>query len=127
VLAAATRIIGLVRVPGEARILFDDALGEATHGHFRVWRNKTTKAALCDATRDLIRKVLKKAVSEVQILPAPGQPSPGLVVKLPDEDIKKRLIKGTRQWRDEQWLKAVQLQLNLPIPEPPARQENAEG
>jgi len=116
VLAAVTKVIGLTRLPGEARILFDDALAAATHGHFRLWRNKNTKAAIVDAARDVIRKVLKKAVPEVQIQPVAGQPSPGLAVSLPDEKVKKRLIKGLRQWRDEQWLKQVQLQFNLDMP-----------
>lgn len=113
VLASATRVIGRTRPPGEATVLFEEVLVEATHSHVRLWRNKNTKAKLVDATRELVRKVLRKAVPEIQIQSVPGQPSPGLVIKLPDDKIRKRLVKGLRQWRDDQWLREVQLQFDL--------------
>jgi hypothetical protein len=88
-------------------------LQRATSGHYRLWRNKSTRQAVRDAARQLIRDVVTGASSDVKVHVV-GQPATGWRIEVPHDRLKGKVIKALRQWPGHDWITSHMIQPELP-------------
>ncbi len=115
VLNATAEVIGLTRPPNEATIDFEEALQRATSGHYRLWRNKTTRQAIREGARKLIREVVSGASADVKIQPVGHPATTGWRIEVSHDRIKGKIIKALRQWPGHDWITPHMVQAELPL------------